>query len=241
MSSVTGKRERQFLVGAPWGTGTIATDVASATAAAIVSNSKYGMYVFNGGTQYNNAGVITEFDASYVGCMLMGMKSAAAINVPLTFKTLNLLSLEHKISNSYLEELINNNVAPNNLNTLGVPHHVRQVNTYQTADLKWNEFSMVTEMLFASRDLRTYLENLYVGNPGTAVSGGALRGSVEIRLSLYQDLGIFIKDPATNQSWWNVQITLAGDVVTVDYDAYITAPVNFIFVTNHFHELVAAA
>lgn len=241
MSAVTGRRERQFLVGASWGTGTIATDVDSAISAAQTLNSKYGMYVFNGAKAYNNAGVLTNFAASYVACMLMGMKCGAALNVPLTFKTLNVVSLEYKVSDSYLEQLIENGVAPNAYNTSGLPHHVRQVNTYQTADLKWNEFSMVTEMLFASRDLRSYLEALYVGRPGTVVSGGALRGSVENRLATYEELGIFVRDPSTGQSWWNVQITLAGDVVTVDYDAYITAPVNFIFVTNHFHELVAAA
>jgi hypothetical protein len=241
MSAVTGKKERQFMLGAPWGTGTVATDITSAKTASANLNSKYGMYVFNGGKQYNNASVITNFGASYVACMLMGQKIAAAINQPLTYNTLNLLELEYKLTNSQLEDLIKNAVAPNALNTSQLPHHVRQVNTYQTSDLKWNEFSVVSQMLFASRDLRGYLEAIYVGKPGTAVVGGALRGSVESRLNQYVDLGLFIKDPNTNQAWWGVSITLSGDTVIIDYDAYLTVPVNFIFITNHFHELVAAA
>jgi hypothetical protein len=42
------------------------------------------------------------------------------------------------------------------------------------------------------------------------------------------------------KNWkFNVQITLNADQVFVDYDAYVTLPVNFQFFTNHFHELVA--
>ena len=236
MSAVTGKKERQFIVGGPW-----ADTVATAKAAAAVINSKYGMYIFNGGTARNNAAVITNFDASYVACMLMGMRCATAINVPLTFKTLNLIDVENKLTDSTLEDLIRNGTAPVNLNSNSLPFFVRQVTTYLTADLKWNEFSMVAEMLFASRDLRTYLEELFIGKPGTSLTGGVIRGAVEARLALYAELGIFIADPATGLSWWNVTITISGDTVTVDYDAYLTAPVNFIFVTNHFHELVASA
>jgi len=236
MSAVTGKKERQFIVGGPW-----ADTVATAKAAAAVINSKYGMYIFNGGTARNNAAVVTNFDASYVACMLMGMRCATAINVPLTFKTLNLIDIENKLSDSTLEDLIRNGTAPVNLNSNSLPFFVRQVTTYLTADLKWNEFSMVAEMLFASRDLRTYLEELFIGKPGTSLTGGVIRGAVEARLALYAELGIFIADPATGLSWWNVTITISGDTLTVDYDAYLTAPVNFIFVTNHFHELVASA
>ena len=236
MSAVTGKKERQFLVGGGWG-----DSAATAKSAAAVINSKYGKYVFNGGTARNNAAVVTNFPASYVGCMLMGMKCASAINVPLTFKTLNLIDVENKLTDSVLEDLIRNGTAPVNLNSNGLPFLVRQVTTYLTADLKWNEFSMVTEMLFASRDLRGYLEELFIGKPGTSLTGGVLRGAVEARLALYAELGIFIADPSTGLSWWNVTITISGDTVTVDYDAYLTAPVNFIFVTNHFHELVATA
>jgi len=100
---------------------------------------------------------------------------------------------------------------------------------------------MAKEMLFCSRDLRSYLEDLFVGNPGTSLTQGVLKGAVEARLERYKELGIFITNPETGLAWWNVVITISGDVVYVDYDAYLTAPVNLIFITNHFHELVAAA
>lgn len=239
MSRVTGRRERQFLVGSPYKTGQLSTEMDNAVDAAIASNSKNGMYVFNGGRQRDANGVIQNYGGAYAACMLMGAKCALAINQPLTFKTLNFIDLEWKLNDTNLENLLKNGVAAVNYNANGTPHLVRQLNTYQTNDLKFNEFSVVTEMFFASRDLRRSLEQQFVGKPGTAVTGGVLRGAVEARLAVYEDLGIFIRNPETGTSWWNVQITVNADQVFVDYDAYVTLPINFQFVTQHFHELVA--
>ena len=97
---------------------------------------------------------------------------------------------------------------------------------------------MVTEMFYASRDLRSYLEDMFTGRASVSITGGVLRGAASARLALYQDLGIFIADEK-GVAWWNVSIALSGDVVFIDYDANITAPINFEFITNHFHELVA--
>lgn len=239
MSAVTGRKERQFLVGAPYKTGVMNTEITNAISAAQTLNSKNGMYVFNGGTQRDVNGTVQNYGGAYAACMLMGAKCALAINQPLTFKELNLIDLEWKLSDSNLENLLKNGVATVNYNSNGRPHLVRQFNTYQTNDLKYNEFSVVTEMFFASRDLRQSLETQFIGKPGTSVTGGVLKGAVEARLAVYEDLGIFIKDPATGVAWWNVQIVLNADQVFVDYDAYVTLPVNFQFITNHFHELVA--
>jgi hypothetical protein len=240
MSAVSGRKERQFLVGAPYKTGTYASESATAIAAAVALNSKNGMYVFNGGSQYDVNGSLRNYGGSFAACMLMGAKCALAINQPLTFKELGFIELEWKLSDSQMENLLKNGVACVNYNSSGVPHLVRQFNTYQTNDLKYNEFSVVTEMFFASRDLRNALEQQFIGQPGTTVTGGVLRGAVEARLALYESLGIFIKNPNENRSWWNVQVNINGDAVYIDYDAYITLPVNFTFVTNHFHELVAS-
>jgi len=237
MSSVNGRKERQFIVGAPVKTSVIATDISTAVSASQVLNSKYGMYAFNGGTNYDINGVLTSYHAGYTACMLMGIHCATALNEPLTFKAVNYIDLDWKLSNSQLETLIENGVAPVNYNSIGVSHCVRQVNTYQTPDLKFNEFSMVTEMFFASRDLRAYLEGLFVGKPGSSISVGLIQEVVKTKLTQYTaNLGIFQKD-STGVAFWNIVASISGDTVTIDYDANVTAPVNFLFVTQHFHEV----
>lgn len=235
MSAVTGRKERQFLVGGAW-SDTLATALTNSG----TLNSKWGLYTFNGFTQYDVNGTIQNYDASYYACLLLGQKVAAAINAPLTFNTLNVIDLEDKLTNAEKEQAIRGGVCVANFNSQGIPICVRQVNSYQTDDLKWNEFSMVTEMGFIGRDLRTYLESLFVGKAGNNLTGGVLRGTVESKLIQYTELGLLTAD-ADGVSWWNVQITIAGDVVYVDFDAYLTAPVNFIFTTNHFHELARTA
>lgn len=235
MSAVTGRKERQFYVGGVW-SDTVSTALTNAQ----TLNSKSGTFAFNGFTQRDVNGDIQNYGASYLACMFVGMKSAAAINAPLTFNKLNVIELEDKLTDSELEQLIEGGVCAANYSSQGLPHIVRAVTTYQVADLKWNEDSMVTEMYFVSRDLRSYLENLFVGKAGVVLTKGVLRGAVEAKLAGYTDLGIFIADEK-GIAWWNVIITISGDVVYTDYDAYITAPINFIFITNHFHEMASAA
>lgn len=235
MSSVTGRKERQFIVGGAWG-----DSVDTAISNSQTLNSKSGMFVFNGFTQRDANGVVQNYSAGYAACLLAGMAAAQALNETQTFKTLNVISLEDKLTNSELEQLIKNGVCPLNYNSQRLPHVVRAVNTYQTDDIKWNEFSSVKEMYFISRDLRAYLEDRFVGRPGTKFYGGVMKGAVETKLAQYTDLGLFTQD-ANGTAWWNVQLSIAGDTVTVDYDAYITLPINFIFITNHFHEIVSAA
>jgi len=231
MSAVTGRKERQFLVGGAWG-----DSVASTVTQAGNLNSFCGLFAYNGGTQYDVNGVLQNYPASYTACMLLGMTCAIAINMPMTFKMLNYIDLEHKVSDAYLETLIAGGVCPINYNSAGVPHVVRQITTYQADDLKYNEFSVVKEMFFVSRDLRNYLEGMFVGQPGLLMDG-VIRGAVENRLSGYKELGVFVT--GDEGAYWNVSISLVSDQLIVDYDAYITCPINFVFVTNHFHEIVA--
>jgi len=121
-----------------------------------------------------------------------------------------------------------------------LPEVIRQVNTYQVDDLKFNEFSMVTEMFYISRDLRAYVESLYKGKAGNTINIGVVKGAVEVKLTQYTDLGLLTRDKE-GISYWAVQISIVGDSIYVDYDANITAPINFQFVTQHFHELVSVA
>jgi hypothetical protein len=232
MSGVGKRKERQFVVGAPWGEAT-ATSIAAAQAL----NSYYGMYVVNGGKQRDINGTIQNWGASYIACMLMAMKCAGSINMPLTSKTLNLISLENPLSDSVVESLLAAGCCVINYNDNRLPAVVRQLNTYQTDDLKYNEFSMVTEMFYASRDLRTQLQNLFIGNPMVRTTKGVLLGAVKDKLQQYVDMGIFTMD-SQDRTFWNVIVTTVGDTVYVDYDANITAPINFIFVTAHMHEAV---
>lgn len=235
MSATTGRRERQFVVGGPWG-----ETIANAIASSRTLNSYLGMYVFNGFVDRDALGELQNWGASYAACKVAGLASVLAINEPLTFKQLSAISLENALNNSQLEMLIRNNVAPVSYNDDGVPHFVRQVNTYQAANKIYNEFSAIREALFASRDLRTFLQSRITGRPGTTVTRGIINGLILNRLQRYVDLGIFIGDQ-NNPAYSDVSVQLEADVYRVDYDANLTLPVNFTFVTSHFREFISTA
>lgn len=166
--------------------------------------------------------------------MLAAMKSAVSTNVPLTRKTLSWISLEQKLNESTLVSLIQGSVLPVSYNVNGVPTVVRQLTTYQADNLMYNELSMVTEMNFVQADLRNYLDSLFVGNPTIKTMLGAIKGAVQTRLNSYVTLGIFTQDSAGN-TWWNLSVQISGDTATIDFDANLTAPMNFLFITAHLH------
>ena len=235
MCSPTKKKERQFIVGNDWGT----SDSQRVTDATTLNN-QYGMYVTQGFKQYDVNGIVQQYGAGYAGCLLMGMACASAINMPLTSKTLNVISLEAKLSQTRMENLLTNGCCVLNYDANGIPKVVRQLNSYQTDNLILNEWSSVREINFVSLDLRNYLQSLYIGQPGSSFSGtGVVTGAVISRLKQYEAAGIFTQNDA-GISFWNVAAVLNGDTITIDYDAYITLPVNFVFMTQHFHDLVQA-
>ena len=229
MSSTNERHERQFFAGGSWG-DTTSTALTNANSI----NNYLGSYVFNGGYQYDINGNLAQYGASYGACMLAAMKSAVSTNVPLTRKTLSWISLEQKLNESTLVSLIQGSVLPVSYNVNGVPTVVRQLTTYQADNLMYNELSMVTEMNFVQADLRNYLDSLFVGNPTIKTMLGAIKGAVQTRLNSYVTLGIFTQDSAGN-TWWNLSVQISGDTATIDFDANLTAPMNFLFITAHLH------
>lgn len=228
METATYKKERQFFVGGAWG-----ESVATAASAAQTLRTYLGTRVTVGKVDYDVNGTLANFAPSYVACMLMAMKCAVALNMPLTAKQITAVSLEKKLRTSELETLLVAGVCPVGYSSTGLPVVVRQLTTYQQDDLKYNELSMVTEMFFVSRDLRTFLDQTFTGNPGVKTVLDSLKGLVESKLRQYVELGLFAED-SLGRTFWGLTIRVAGDTVYIDYNANIVAPINFMFITQHF-------
>jgi len=90
---------------------------------------------------------------------------------------------------------------------------------------------MIRIALYASKDLRTAIEESFVGKAMSNTLLGKVDGIAVGKLSLYYDMGLFNGNPA----YWGYRKTIIGDIVKVDYDANITPPTNFLFVTSHMH------
>ena len=87
------------------------------------------------------------------------------------------------------------------------------------------------ESLYVSRDLRTALEESFIGKALTNNQLVKIDGVVIGKLSQYRDLGLFVG----NTPYWGYKKEVSGDQIKIEYDCYLTPPTNFIFVTSHMH------
>lgn len=228
MSSVTRKKERQFLVGSKWGDS---LDTSLSNARTLDSRAG-GLFVHGGGTQFDSNGKIQEYGGSYAACMLAGMNAALAVQEPLTSKRLGFLKVESKLGDSEQEQLIAGGVCPVTLDEEELPTCIRQITTFQGDDLRFNEFSAVKVMNFVSRDLRNWFKQLHVGTATGTATASLVRSGIGQRLNSRGEDGLLID--AGQGFYRNLQVTLTQDSVVIAYEAYIPLPLNFGFITNHF-------
>jgi hypothetical protein len=229
MNSVTGKNERQFIVG-----GASGETVAQIGARAIALTTEFGALASPEFKHYDfdDLSKTKTWSPAYYAAKLIGMNVALSLNEPVTFKNVDVLSFEKTFTIPETEELIKNGVM------VGIKHRrsgqlitARGVTTYQGSELQKNEFSMMREALFVSRDLREAVESSFVGKAMSNNLLGGVDAIVYGKLSTYYDMGLFNGDPP----YWGYVKTVLGDQIKIEYDANLTPPTNFIFVTSHMH------
>jgi len=233
MCAVAGKAERQFIVG-----GAAGEAVSAAVTRAENLTSEYGMLAYPGFKHYDFDDItsIITYKPSYYAAKLIGANVALSLNEPATFKDVDVLEWEKVLTIPEAEQLIKAGVCPGIKHKTGRLLTGRTVTTYQGTDLQRCEFSMMREALFVSRDLRTAVEESFIGR---AMSNNLL-GKVDAvaygKLSQYNDMGLFTGDPP----YWGYKKTINGDQIEIEYDCYLTPPTNFIFITSHMHVYASA-
>jgi len=233
--SVTGKSERQAILG-----GAAGETVAQALTRALNLASDKTMLAFPGFTHYD----FTKTDNStktwspaYYAAKLLGAQASLAINEPATNKQVNVLEWEDNLTRAEAEQLIEGGVCCGIKNRAGRLVNARTVTTYQGSELQRCEFSMMREALYVSRDLRTELEESFVGKALTNVQLGKIDAIVIGKLSQYRDLKLFNGSPP----YWGYKKTILGDQVKIEYDCNLTPPTNFLFITSHMHVYASVA
>jgi len=224
MNSVTGKNERQFIVG-----GASGETVAQVIVRAQALNSNAGALVYPEFQDYNESSTaIIWWSPAYYAAKLIGMTTTVALNEPLTNKQVSVLGFK-SLNTSDLENLIKNGVAAGRKNQVGQFVNVRMINTYQGSLLQQNEFSMMREALFINRDLRNAVESTFIGRALTNSIMADIDVTVNLKLNQYYDLGLFNGDPP----FWGYVKTVIGDQIVIEFSCYLTPPTNFIFITSH--------
>lgn len=236
MNAVTGKKERQVILGA-----TLASTLANAITEAKVKNSAGAGFCFGEFKDYDLNGVEQSYGSVYYAAKMIGQFCALDIIQPHTFKEFSATELLTKLTTTEKEQAIEAGLWVPEISPQGTFRTVRSVTTYQKDNLVKNEFSMWRTALYVSRDLRNYLETTFVGQAGDTAVLASIETLSTVKLNDYRASNYFVDNPNDDwggESWKSMVIAIDGDAISLNYDATITSPINFLFLVNKFNILV---
>lgn len=231
MSNVMNRKERTAIVGGP-----IGMSDASAIEEAQGLNNRLISFCCDNPIKVNLISGNTEtLSGAMLGVMLAAMESAMSPNTPLTFKVLNVLGFTKIRNVTNITSLIKAGILVCNSNPENLSEYIciRALTTFQGDDLINNERSMVREDLFMNRDLRQQFRPV-IGTAG--ISTNAAIRTLENRAAEWA-LNGYIVPTDSNENVWDIKVRIDGDKVYITYSRYLTAPVNFVFITaiNHIY------
>jgi len=221
MSNVTNRKERTFIVGSYTG---ISDDDGIAAAKAL--NTKLGSLVIDSAKANNpSTGKVEVISPGYVACILGAMESALAVNEALTFKEVGVIEFTNKRSIPAMTKLLKGGVLVCNANPENTSQNIviRSVTTIQKNDLVDNERSMVRESMYMDRDLR----NRFAGAIGRSkgISTNDVVQTLKSASEIWKNSGYIIDDV------FDITVKESGDKKYLTYSRYLTAPLNFMFIT----------
>ena len=231
MSNVMNRKERTCILG-----GAVGMADSAAIEEANGLNNKLVSFCCDNPIKVNILTQKTEtLSGAMLGVMLAAMESAMSPNTPLTFKQLNVLGFTKIRNVTNITNLIKAGIMVCNANPENLSEYIciRALTTFQGDDLINNERSMVREDLFMNRDLRAQFKPI-IGTPGTTAN--AVIATLKDRAKEWA-LNGYIVPSDSNENVWDIKVRIDGDKVYLTFSRYLTAPVNFVFITaiNHIY------
>ena len=231
MSNVTNRKERTAILG---GAVNMADEDAITEAQGL--NNRLVSFCCDNPIKVNLISGKTEtLSGAMLGVMLAAMESAMSPNTPLTFKQLNVLGFAKTRKITNITTLIKAGIMVCNPNPEDLSEYIciRALTTFQGDDLINNERSMVREDLFMNRDLRAQFRPT-IGTAG--ISTNSAIQTLKNRAAEWA-LNGYIVPTDSNENVWDIKVRINGDKVYITYSRYLTAPVNFVFITavNHIY------
>ncbi|MBO7692539.1 MAG: hypothetical protein J6W16_07245 [Methanobrevibacter sp.] len=231
MSNVMNRKERTCILGGAVGM----TDAAAITEAQGLNNRLVSFCCDNPIKVNLISGKTETLTGAMLGVMLAAMESAMSPNNPLTFKQLNVLGFSKIRNITNITSLIKAGIMVCNSNPENLSEYIciRALTTFQGDDLINNERSMVREDLFMNRDLRASFRPV-IGSSG--ISTNAAIRTLKDKAAEWA-LNGYIVPTDSNENVWDIKVRINGDKVFITYSRYLTAPVNFVFITaiNHIY------
>jgi len=210
-------------------------------ALASTTNSRRALLVTPGVQLREFDGTVTTYP-SYIAAAAVAGIMAGFDNVaePATYKLLNIVGMEKTWSPTDIDELLDAGVAPlEYARNLG--WRICQGRTTYTKDnnVVNVEDSVSAVADYVSKDLRTYLENRFIGQKATTSSISSIESAVVSKLKDYERSGIITGgiDPTTGtpvMAYRNINISFSNRTCIVTYEISPVEPINYITITAVF-------
>lgn len=231
MSNIINRKERTCILG-----GIVGMTDESAISEAQGLNNRLVSFCCDNPIKVNLITGETEtLSGAMLGVMLAAMESAMSPNTPLTFKQLNVLGFTKIRNITNITKLIKAGIMVCNPNPENLTEYIciRALTTFQGDDLINNERSMVREDLFMNRDLRAQFK------PVIGTAGISANAAIQTLVNRAKEWALngYIVPSDNNENVWDIKVRVDGDKVYITYSRYLTAPVNFVFITaiNHIY------
>ena len=231
MSNIINRKERTCILG-----GIVGMTDEAAIAEAQGLNNRLVSFCCDNPIKVNLITGETEtLSGAMLGVMLAAMESAMSPNTPLTFKQLNVLGFTKIRNITNITKLIKAGIMVCNPNPENLTEYIciRALTTFKGDDLINNERSMVREDLFMNRDLRAQFK------PVIGTAGISANAAIQTLVNRAKEWALngYIVPSDNNENVWDIKVRVDGDKVYITYSRYLTAPVNFVFVTaiNHIY------
>ena len=231
MSNIINRKERTCILG-----GIVGMTDEAAIAEAQGLNNRLVSFCCDNPIKVNLITGETEtLSGAMLGVMLAAMESAMSPNTPLTFKQLNVLGFTKIRNITNITKLIKAGMMVCNANPENLSEYIciRALTTFKGDDLINNERSMVREDLFMNRDLRAQFK------PVIGTAGISANAAIQTLVNRAKEWALngYIVPSDNNENVWDIKVRVDGDKVYITYSRYLTAPVNFVFITaiNHIY------
>ena len=235
------KNEIDAIVGyRPPTIGAAGTALSSIKNYASTLNSRNVALVFQDIKRPGLDGKVNQYPPHMLGCVIAGMQAGSTVGTPLTYKLVranSILCRDTKVDvldrTTSDDLLLSGTLFAEFVKGIGY-RIVRNLSTYTATDnLAYTDRHVNYELNYMAYDLRTFIEERFVGVKATPATVGSIRSAVISKLDYYKtNLEIIVDSQDSSgtvlNAYRNLKITISGDICTIRFEIFPTVGINYI-------------
>jgi len=197
--------------------------------------------VGDSGTRRMADGRIYNFPAYMQAALIAGLASGLEVGEPITYKKLNIESLDHKYTGDQLDQLHNSGVIMTEFVRTRTSSHFRVVSDPTTYNVSTepvqNRISLGEVSDFLTTELREVLDNEFIGTRIRNTSASIMKNRVESFLDQQKKVNGLIVDYSPD----DVQVVISGNTARINLTVQPSQGLDFInvYITYEDNELTA--